>query len=72
MKISLLKLCSNQHCNGEGRAASMRLFSKKGRAVKNWHARAMLIDTRRTKLTLISTSHVKHVPPWVYEKFAMS
>jgi hypothetical protein len=47
----------------------MRLFSKKGRAVKNWHARARLIDIRRTKLTLISTSHVKHVPPWAYKKF---
>jgi len=50
----------------------MRLFSKKGRAVKNWHARALLIDLRRTRLTLISTSHVKHVPPWAYKKFNVS
>ncbi len=49
----------------------MRFFRKKGRAVKNWHARALLIDPKRTKLTLISTSDVAHVPPWVYKKFNM-
>ena len=49
----------------------MRFFSKKGRAVKNWHARALLIDPKRTKLTLISTSDAKHIPAWVYKKFGM-
>ncbi len=48
----------------------MRLFSKKGRAVKNWHARALMIDPKKTKLTLIKTHAVKQVPSWVYRKYA--
>jgi hypothetical protein len=48
----------------------MRLFSRKGRAVKNWHARALLIDPNKTKLTLIKTHAVKQVPLWVYKKYA--
>jgi hypothetical protein len=49
----------------------MKLFSRKAQAMKNWHARALMIDPKRTKLTLISTSDAKHIPPWVYKKFAM-
>jgi hypothetical protein len=48
----------------------MRLFSRKGHAVKNWHARAMLIDPNKTKLTLIKTNNCKQVPLWVYKKYA--
>ena len=48
----------------------MRLFSKKGHAVKNWHTRALLIDPKKTKLTLIKTQEVKQVPLWVYKKYA--
>ena len=48
----------------------MRLFRRKGRAVKNWHARALLIDPKKTKLTLIKTHEVKQVPSWVYKKYA--
>jgi len=48
----------------------MRLFRRKGAAVKNWHARALIIDPKKTKLTLIRTSGGKHVPAWVYKKFA--
>jgi len=29
----------------------MRLFGRKGYAVKNWHAKALLIDLKKTKLT---------------------
>jgi len=48
----------------------MRLLSRKGRAVKNWHARALLIDPNKTKLTLIRTNNYKQVPLWVYKKYA--
>ena len=54
----------------EKEKASMRLFRRKGAAVKNWHARALIIDPKKTKLTLIRTSGGKHVPAWVYKKFA--
>ena len=48
----------------------MRLFSRKGRAVKNWHARALIIDPKKTKLTLIRTHESKQLPIWVYRKYA--
>jgi hypothetical protein len=54
----------------KGERLLMRLFSRKGRAVKNWHARALLIDPNKTKLTLIKTHAVKQVPLWVYKKYA--
>jgi hypothetical protein len=31
----------------------LNLFSRKSKAVKNWHSRAMLIDLRKTKLIII-------------------
>jgi hypothetical protein len=48
---------------------SMRLFRRKGHAVKNWHSRALLIDPKKTRLTLISKKATKQVPPWVYKKY---
>jgi hypothetical protein len=48
----------------------MRLFSRKGHAVKNWHARALMIDPKKTKLTLIRTHEGKQLPLWVYRKYA--
>jgi hypothetical protein len=48
---------------------SMRLFRRKGRAVKNWHSRALMIDPKKTKLTLVSKKATKQVPPWVYKKY---
>ena len=48
----------------------MRLFSRKGRAVKNWHARALMIDPKKVKLTLIRTHEAKQLPSWVYKKYA--
>jgi hypothetical protein len=47
----------------------MRLFRRKGRAVKNWHSRALLIDPKKTKLTLTSKTATKQVPAWVYKKY---
>lgn len=48
----------------------MRLFSRKGRAVRNWHLRALMIDPKKTKLTLIRTHEAKQLPIWVYRKYA--
>ena len=48
----------------------MRLFHGKGHAVKKWHARAMIIDQKETKLTIISKKTLKQVPAWVYKKYA--
>ena len=54
----------------KGERLLMRLFSKKGHAVKNWHTRALLIDPKKTKLTLIRTHKAKQLPSWVYRKYA--
>lgn len=54
----------------KGERLLMRLFSRKGRAVKNWHARALIIDPKETKLTLIRTHEAKQFPSWVYRKYA--
>ena len=32
----------------------LRLYPKKSKSVKNWHSKAMLIDPRKTKLTIIN------------------
>jgi hypothetical protein len=49
---------------------SMRLFRRKGRAVKNWHARALAIDPKKTKITIVRTKKGKQFPLWVYRKYA--
>ncbi|MCW4047518.1 MAG: hypothetical protein NWE99_08170 [Candidatus Bathyarchaeota archaeon] len=49
----------------------MRLFSRKGRAVKNWHERAMMIDPKKTKLTIVQTKGMRNIPPWAYKKFSL-
>jgi hypothetical protein len=48
----------------------MRLFSRKGRAVKNWHARALMIDPNKTRITIVRTKKGKQLPLWVYKKYA--
>jgi hypothetical protein len=53
----------------EKEKVSMRLFRRKERAVKNWHSRALIIDPKKTKLTLISRKATKQVPAWVYKKY---
>jgi hypothetical protein len=47
----------------------MWLFSRKGRAIKNWHERALMIDLKKTKLTIVKTHQSKQLPSWVYRKF---
>jgi len=53
----------------EKEKASMRLFRRKDTAVKNWHSRALIIDPKKTRLTIISKKATRQVPPWVYKKF---
>jgi hypothetical protein len=48
----------------------MRLFRRKSHSVKNWHARAMTIDPKKTKITIVSKHKPKQVPVWVYKKYA--
>ena len=54
----------------EKEKVSMRLFHRKSRAVKNWHARALTIDPNKTKLTIIHKKVPAQVPAWVYKKYA--
>ena len=54
---------------GEGRTITVKFFSRKSRAIRNWHARAMMIDPKKTKLVFLGNEDLKHVPPWVYKKF---
>jgi hypothetical protein len=32
---------------------ALKFFTRKRKAVKKWHSRAMLIDLRKTKLTIV-------------------
>ena len=48
----------------------MKLFKRKRHAVKNWHARAMVIDPNKTKITIVKTKTKKQIPLWVYKKYA--
>jgi hypothetical protein len=56
-------------CNVKGKA-SVRLFRRKSRAVKNWHTRAFMIDPNKTTITIVKTKTVKQIPLWVYRKYA--
>jgi hypothetical protein len=71
MKIRLLNHAAIQLCKDERRQASMRLFRRKGQAVKKWHERAMMIDPKKTKLTIRRSKKVKDVPAWAYKKFSL-
>ena len=48
----------------------MRLFRRKRRAVKNWHARALMINPNQTRITIVKTKTEKQIPLWVYKKYA--
>ena len=69
MKIFLLSDAAARLRAGKGDYFTVKFFSKKSRAVKNWHARAMMIDPKKTKLVFLGNEDLKHVPPWVYKKF---
>jgi hypothetical protein len=36
----------------------MKFFQRKNRAIKKWHSRAMLIDLRKTKVTIINAGEL--------------
>ncbi len=43
----------------------MRFFTKKSKAIRNWHSRAMVIDLSKTKVIMINTADLdKNVPSW--------
>jgi len=48
----------------------LRLWNRKGKAVKNWRSKAWSIDPKQTTLTIIVRKEklLRHVPPWIYEK----
>jgi hypothetical protein len=69
VKISLLKPCTDLNAT-EKEKASMKLFHRKGRAVKNWHARALMINPNTTRITIVKTKTEKQIPLWVYKKYA--
>ncbi len=48
----------------------MRIFRKKRCGVKNWHARALTIDPKKTRISIGKTTTEKQIPLWVYRKFA--
>ena len=52
MEAFLLKNNAQLWNNGE---IDMLNRTKKTRAAKNWHSKAMLVDPRKTKLTIISS-----------------
>jgi len=49
------------------------LFGKKGEAIKKWHAKAMLIDFRKTRLTIFTEEEktTNHMPPWIHNRFSV-
>jgi hypothetical protein len=50
----------------------MKLFGAKSKNGKRWHAKALLIDPRKTKLVLAESSIRQrecHVPPLIYRRF---
>ena len=69
MKTFLLSHATARQAAKKGDPFTVKFFSRKSRAVKNWHARAMMIDPKKTKLVFLGNEDLKHVPPWVYKKF---
>jgi hypothetical protein len=52
------------------RRRHLRFFHRKSRAIKNWHNRALVIDFKKTRLTIIQEGlDEKKVPAWAYKKF---
>jgi hypothetical protein len=69
VKISLLKPRIDLKAT-EKEKASMKLFRRKGHAVKNWHTRALMINPSETRITIVKTKTEKQIPLWVYRKYA--
>ncbi|MEM2081603.1 MAG: hypothetical protein QW744_04965 [Candidatus Bathyarchaeia archaeon] len=52
----------------------LRLWKRKGLAVKNWRSRAWSIDPKKTNLRIVAgKAHLsQHIPPWAYKKYLYS
>ncbi len=52
----------------------LKLFNRRGKAVKKWRLRAWTIDPKKTNLTIVvrKTKLSQHVPPWIYKKWLSS
>jgi len=48
----------------------VKFFKRRSKAPKKWHARALMIDPKKTKLILLGNEGIKSVPLWVYKEFA--
>jgi len=42
--------------------ASVGPFRRKRRAVKNWHAQALMVDPNKTRIITVKTKTVKQIP----------
>ena len=69
MKIFLLSDTKARHLVGKGDQFTVKFFSRKSRAIRNWHARAMMIDPKKTKLVFLGNEEIRNVPSWVYKEF---
>jgi hypothetical protein len=49
----------------------LRIWNRKGKAVKKWRSRAWSIDLNKTNLTIVVGKEKvsRHVPPGIYEKW---
>jgi len=57
----------------KGEGLFLRLFHRKGQAIKNWRNRALLIDFKTTRLTIIEDENaVRKVPAWAYKEFVQT
>jgi len=66
-----IKLCPSLP---RGKHVMLRLWNRKGNAVKKWRSRAWSIDPKKTNLTIvIKKKHLsQHIPPWIYKKYFAS
>jgi hypothetical protein len=69
LKIFLLSHAMARHVSEKGDQVTVKFFSRKSRAIRNWHNRAMMIDPKKTKLVFLGNEEIKNVPSWVYKEF---
>jgi hypothetical protein len=52
------------------RRRHLSFFHRKSRAVKNWHNRALVIDFKKNRLTIIQEGvEERRIPAWAYKKY---
>jgi hypothetical protein len=52
----------------------LKLFNRRGQAVKKWRSRAWSIDPKKTNLVIVvnEANLSQHAPPWIYKKWFLS